>query len=604
MMKLLRLLNHIPERRWPWLWLALAAALFTPWIETDIGQGNVASDLAAIESLVHRHTFFINGSTFIDTIDKFKRGDLYFSQKSPIFHLVAAGPYWVMSRLGWTLRDNPEACLRVLTFLMVILPMGWLLGLIFRHPWMRRRRLRERALLTLTFAAGSLLTPFAVTLNHYILAAACLMAAVNALTEHGLATRRAALLAGFWTSASLASDVPPAFLFGAGLGLYALARAPRQAAWVAAGAAPLLLLYAALNMQIVGSPLPPNMHDEQMQFFEGSYWKEWRDKAAAGEPNYYQVSYVRRLVHSTVGHKGIYWMMPLVAVATAVALWLAWRRAPGWQLALAWAAFPPLAIALVMRWAWDLSGGAYNIRHILATIPPLYCVLAHPSLPRPRQAERWPLVAASAWGCAIAWIGVFNPWSHNTLSAWPPLENVARYCIDHSDTLPTGWIGGLIESTSVTPDVGWLDLGEAYLGQRRLKEAEGALKAAIAVKPEAPLPYYHLGIAQDMQQRPFDAIATYQKLLALDPKNLGGWNNLGIFALRAGELKLAREAYRQSQALAPGNATATWGELFVGALDGKPDGVKLKAALAKYPDDARLQDLARQWGLSPASASP
>lgn len=261
-----------------------------------------------------------------------------------IFHVIAAVPYAATARLGWTLREHPDAALRVLTFFMVVLPMGWLLGLIFRHPWVAHRTLRSRVLLTLAFALGSLLTPFAVTLNHYALAAACLLAAVNVLTARGLATRGAAAAAGFWVAASLASDVPPAFLFGAGLALTALLRAPRALPWLAAGAAAPLLLYAALNARILGSPLPANLHAEEMQFYKGSYWEQFRAKGLAGNPGYYQASYARRLFHATAGHKGVYWMMPLLALATAAALSLARRRAPGWPLALAWAAFPPLAI--------------------------------------------------------------------------------------------------------------------------------------------------------------------------------------------------------------------------------------------------------------------
>lgn len=591
-------LGRVPARAWAWLWLALAAVLYTPLIDTEIGQGNVASDLAAIESLVHRHTFFINDSTFIDTIDKFKRGELYFSQKSPIFHLIAAVPYGVVTRMGWTLRTHPEACVRVLTFVMVVLPMGWLLGLIFKHPWVARRRVGTRAALTAAFALGSLVTPFAVTLNHYVLAAGCLMAAVNVLTARGLASRGAAVAAGFWVAASLACDVPPAFLFGAGLGVAALALAPRRLAWLALGAAAPLLLYAALNWQILGSPLPANLKAEEMQFYKGSYWEAFRARGLAGNPGYYQASYARRLMHATVGHKGIYWMMPLLVVATAAAAGLARRRAPGWPLALAWAAFPPLAIALTMYWAWDLSGGAYNIRHVLATAAPLYCVLAHPALAWGRAA-RWGLGAAAAWGCLVAGIGVLNPWSHNTFSAWPPLENVARFALARPTVLPSEWIGGVIDATSVTPEVGWLDLGETYLNQRRPREAEWALKEAVRAKPGEPLPYYHLGIAQDMQRKPLEAIASYRKLLELEPKNLGGWNNLGVFAMNVGDLPLAREAYRKSLELAPGNASGTWGELMLGGLEGKPDVARLKAAMARYPGDGRLRMLAQQWGVFP-----
>lgn len=198
----------------------------------------------------------------------------------------------------------------------------------------------------------------------------------------------------------------------------------------------------------------------------------------------------------------------------------------------------------------------------------------------------------------MAWVGVLNPWSHNTLSAWPPLENIARLCLKYPERLPTAWIGGLIRATSVTPDVGWLDYGETLMyAAHRPREGAAALQESIALKPREPLPYYHLGIALDMDRRPHEAIGVYRKLLELDPQNVGGWNNLGIFALRAGDLALAKEAYGKSDELAPGNATAAWGALVVGGMEGKPDFEKMKEALRRHPGDRRLQGLAEQWGM-------
>lgn len=364
----------------PWGWLLLATLLYTPFIDVEVGRGNVASDLAGIESLAERGTFFINGSPFEGTIDKFKRGDRYFSQKSPIFHILAAPPYLLLRGLGFSLAKDTALCLRVLTFLLVILPMGWLLWLIFDHPWIRRRPFAHRFWLAFGFAIGSLLTPFAVTLNHYTLASACLMAAVGAISqsrtglESGAISKRG-LLAGFWFSASLACDVPPAFIFGAGLGAAWLIRDRRALAGMAIGAAPLLILYACLNIVIIGSPLPPNMHEREMLYYPGSFWKEMEDQAAKFGPGYYQASYARRLFHATLGYKGIYWMMPLLLVAMGVAARAVRRKAPDAGLAMAWVLFPIVTIATTMRWAIDLSGGAYGIRHAYAALPPLYGVL-------------------------------------------------------------------------------------------------------------------------------------------------------------------------------------------------------------------------------------
>lgn len=604
----------------PWFWLLIAAVIYTPFIDVKVDQGNVASDLAAIESLVERHTFFIDDSTF-PTIDHMRRADgKKFSQKSPVFHAIAAVPYAAMRAGGYSLRAHTAACIRVLTFFMVIMPAGWLLWLIYMNPWVAAHSTKRRFYFALVFALASLMTPFAVTLNHYAAAAAFLMLAVNKIAAHGEKDQRdekdlkkefrTGLWVGFAISASLACDVPPAFMFGLAVAI-AWGLRPRRLAGLAVGAAPLALLYAALNMTILGSPLPPNMHADEMQFYRGSYWHDLRRQGELGRPGFYQASYPRRLIHATVGHKGIYWMMPLLAVATAAAIGLARRRRPGWKLALGLAIFPPAAIALTMIWAFDLSGGAYLIRHVLATIAPLYIVLAHPALwpiARPMKIASYFMIA---WGGLIAWIGVIDPWSHNTLSAWPPLENVARYCLRHPDTLPTDWIGGLIDRTSIGRANGRLDEGldfwkaslYAHSAGRNdrayhwLTRATDSMKKAIEADPKFGLAYYHLGEALDILGHSDEAIGTYQKLLALEPDNVQARNNLGVCALNGGRYDLARESWKRSLELEPGNATAMLGLLTLEEKAGRvdPNSPLLREALKLHPTDPMLKALETRW---------
>jgi hypothetical protein len=336
----------------------------------------------------------------------------------------------------------------------------------------------------------------------------------------------------------------------------------------------------------------------EMLYYKGSFWNQVREQAEQGHPGYYQASYGRRVWHASVGHKGIYWMMPLLALATAASVRLARRRTPGWPLAVGWAAFPPVTIVVTMIWAYDLSGGAYNIRHCLAAVVPLYGVLAHPSLPRPGRKTQWLAGAAAGWGCLIAAVGLLNPWSHNTLSAWPPLENLARLALAHPQILPTDWIGRLIETTSVTPAIGWLDLGLARLQTGVPDQAAGALSQAIRLKPREPLPYYYLGIAQAGERRYGEAITTSRRLLELDPGNVGGWNNLGMIALQAGRLDVAKDAYEHSARLAPDNAGMLWGRLMLMEMEGRAraDEPLLLKALKLYPADARFRRLAQRWG--------
>jgi tetratricopeptide (TPR) repeat protein len=630
-------------------WILFACALFGPLIDLDVGQGNVASDLAAIESLVERHTFFIDRSTF-DTIDKFKQGEHFFSQKSPVFHLAGAAVYGATrAATGWTLRERTAACLRVLTLALVVAPMGCLLWMLWDHPWARRRWRgggRARLAFVLAFALGSLATPLAITLNHYVAAAAALMMAARRLTDPGgRSPARLGLAVGFWLSLSLACDIPAAFLMGAAVGgawlvaaIAARARDDgigkggigkdgvvtpddrwRRLAGLAAGAAPLALLYAALNFQIAGSPLPPNLHEAAMLYYPGSFWNAERDAIRSGHPGYYQASYARRLWHATLGHRGVYWMMPLLVMATWAAIALARKTRldlPGakkalardGRLALGWALLLPATIALTMAWARDLGGGCYNIRHALAAVAPLYGALAHPAWAAwwRRRATRWTACALAIWGCLVAAVGLLNPWSHNVLSAWPPLENLARLALAHPRTLPTDWIGPLIDATSTVPANGWLDLGLARLENGDPARAAAALSQAIRRDPGQSLPYYHLAIALAKMGRFGEAVQVGRRLVALDPGNLGGWNNLGLMALQGGQPDEAKRAFAESERLAPDNATAMFGSLAIMDMAGQadPDAPLLAKALRLHPDDPRLQALAERWRERPSARKP
>ena len=169
-----------------------------------------------------------------------------------------------------------------------------------------------------------------------------------------------------------------------------------------------------------------------MQYFPGSYWAEIRARAEAGAPGFYQASYLRRIFHAALGHKGIYWMMPLLALASIQAITLLRTNAPVCRsrrwLALSFAALPPVAIAFTMIWAFDLSGGAYGIRHVYAAIPPLFCVMGIPAgIDWLRgNSRRSIFMICALCGALVAWIGVYEPWSHNTFSAVPPYRSASR----------------------------------------------------------------------------------------------------------------------------------------------------------------------------------
>lgn len=65
------------------------------------------SRLGTVESLVERHTFQLDDSTFIDTLDKIYRDGHYYSHQPPLLALIEAPVYWGLHLPG--LRFNNRA---------------------------------------------------------------------------------------------------------------------------------------------------------------------------------------------------------------------------------------------------------------------------------------------------------------------------------------------------------------------------------------------------------------------------------------------------------------------------------------------------------------
>src|SRR5215211_887222 len=72
-----------------------------------------------------------------------------------------------------------------------------------------------------------------------------------------------------------------------------------------------------------------------------------------------------------------------------------------------------------------------------------------------------------------------------------------------------------------------INLGIALFNMPDLPAAQKELQAAIAAAPSAPQPHYVLGLAAKTQNRPEEAIAEFQKVLHIDPNDVGANVNLG-----------------------------------------------------------------------------
>ena len=103
-----------------------------------------------------------------------------------------------------------------------------------------------------------------------------------------------------------------------------------------------------------------------------------------------------------------------------------------------------------------------------------------------------------------------------------------------------------------------INLGIALFNIPHLPAALKELQAAAAAAPSAPQPHYLLGLAAKTQNKPEEAIAAFQKVLRVDPNDVGANVNLGQLYSQQRKYPEAIAALRLAVAAEPYNATALY----------------------------------------------
>lgn len=100
------------------------------------------------------------------------------------------------------------------------------------------------------------------------------------------------------------------------------------------------------------------------------------------------------------------------------------------------------------------------------------------------------------------------------------------------------------------------NLGASLVQQGKLDEAIAEFQKALALDPKYTAAHLNLGYAYDRQGRPEEAMAQYQKVIALEPGNLFAHNNLGVLYDKKGLYAEAVAAFEKVLQIDPSNATA------------------------------------------------
>ena len=103
-----------------------------------------------------------------------------------------------------------------------------------------------------------------------------------------------------------------------------------------------------------------------------------------------------------------------------------------------------------------------------------------------------------------------------------------------------------------------INLSIALFNVPDLPAAQREAQAAAAIAPQAPQPYYILGLIAKLQSRVDEALIAFQKVLKIDPNDVGTNINVGQIYSQQRKYPEAIAAFRLALAAEPYNATALY----------------------------------------------
>lgn len=123
--------------------------------------------------------------------------------------------------------------------------------------------------------------------------------------------------------------------------------------------------------------------------------------------------------------------------------------------------------------------------------------------------------------------------------------------------------------------------GIAYCFLKRYEEAKPLLMKALERDPDNLDLLYHFALTQGIEPLPDNAIATYRRIIAINPKHAQAQHNLATLLLRKGDKVNALTHYEKALEYQPENATAAH---MVAALKGQtsPEGAPLAYTQALF----------------------
>ena len=402
-------------------WIGGASALiflaaFFALTQTEPQSWNDISRIAAIESVVERGTWSIDGSSWLDeTRDKVLLDGKYYSDKMPLLTLIAAAIYAPMRQVvGASLAPGAQPVCGYfwLTLILVGLPAALMIG-IFTIYALRQSSFWSALVGALALGLGTMIFPYALVLNHHVPAAVVLFTSFFILLPRPRISSGWLVVAGLLDTLAISFDIIT-FITAAALVGIALVRYRSKFVYFALGAAIPLAVTALLDFQITGTLLPPYMIPGGYAYPDSAFPATF---GGNGTPDDY-AAYAFRMF---LGGRGLFAYNPLLLLALVGAFVVLFNRRHTLRVEAFCVIFSFIAQALYLAlFTGNYGGAAYGERWFVAAIPMLFAFIFFAP---PLSAATWknagwvgfaPLlilsILSSLQGAQHPWQEILPPW--------------------------------------------------------------------------------------------------------------------------------------------------------------------------------------------------
>ncbi len=358
------MLSHI---KIPLVLILLSTLIVIP----RVSSWNDASRMAAIESLVERHTFIIDESEFIETGDKVFINGHYYSDKPIMPAILGAIVYAPLYYLGTRLDYGINLAYYLITIFTVKL--FWVSGLLAFYLILRHIPIseKERVWLTLALGFASLHFTWSAIFNNHTLAASFLVIGFYFFqkAEYYINDIRNYILAGAFFSLAGTCDMP-VFIFYAGFLLFILfSKEYKKMLMLCIPALFIITPVLLFNYSVSGNIMPLQLNKS---FFEysGSAWNS--ATGMSGMMINTGLDLVKYSFHSLFEKNGFIIYNPLLFIAIPCLIYEIKNRRKFWKEGLVIGVSSLILVAYYCITTRNFGGNSYSIRWFIPLLPLLF----------------------------------------------------------------------------------------------------------------------------------------------------------------------------------------------------------------------------------------